>query len=421
VITQGDNNMMCAVTYKNSSGGTITMNSNVFDFSGQSLSVSINQGNDAVSGCSNPVTFTTSTFSQSGLFDPPSANYSVSWAPPAGWTLSSQSNGGQNVSFTPDASSGGGIVANLTYTASCTYTAHTSASITRTIPATSWSTSNPSSVCGGNSTTLAITPMCGASSYTYTVTGNATFAANGAQSYTTSATSVAVNIPSSGENTFYCTANYPNGSSSQVAWAVQSGLPAAPTGCKIGSADCPEWSFTCDAAPAGETYNWNYINLSNFQVTNLGGGTTCCMRINFQPGTGNFVVQVTATNGCGTGPQSAISASPNCGGTGGHSIAPAIGTDQGTAFNDSALANFTVYPNPAKGYLKISVGSAQNDLTGIREAFLYNSLGVQVAAHSYKDAPRQVYFYLNELPAGVYLLKVGDDKHTISKTVLIAK
>lgn len=201
----------CRVVYKKSDGTTLSspFNSNIFDVIMPLLAVDISGPQTPSYGCDNPLNYIATSFTSPFAHTPPS--FTVSWAAPAGWTQSSISSDGKNVSFIPDAIAGGQVIATIILP--CGYQENKSINIGRSSPPPSFSASNPNTFCG-TSGNLSINPVCGATSYNYTINGGATFADNGLQTLTTSSTNPTMNFGGSANIMLVASANFPGGSSS---------------------------------------------------------------------------------------------------------------------------------------------------------------------------------------------------------------
>lgn len=118
----------------------------------------------------------------------------ITWQAPSGWTLSSSSNNGSNVTFSPDPYTDGDIVATIHYTP-CDFQETRTLNITRAKKAPEF-TNSIFQGCNGSSSQVSIIPVCGAASYSYSIIGNpgVTFSTNGLQTLTTVGTSVAVTL-----------------------------------------------------------------------------------------------------------------------------------------------------------------------------------------------------------------------------------
>lgn len=215
-IKASNTNVQCKVTYRRQDGTlSPVFTSNTFAPNVKSL----NFGSIATTtappnyGCTaNPVSYSLNTVTCTGQFCSSVFNatqYQISWQPPNGWTQSNISPNGNNVSFLPDASSGGTLIATIRLP--CGYSETRAFIINRVAEKPVFLTSN-NTICS-SSASYSINPICGAIDYTYTIVGNSgiTFTSNGLQTITTSNTNVNLNL-SGGSSAFSlkAKANYPN-------------------------------------------------------------------------------------------------------------------------------------------------------------------------------------------------------------------
>src|SRR5262249_9595410 len=154
----------------------------------------ISQSAPMIAGCTTPVTFSTG-IDLSGMdsYDPGTGNYTINWTLPAGWAFNGPSTG-SSVSVIPGATAGV-LHATLTMSA-CSYPPPTRKGALDFFTPAPVFTSTPSAVCATNSTTtFSVSPICGASSYTYTIQtfnniAGINFAGNGQRTITSSSSSV---------------------------------------------------------------------------------------------------------------------------------------------------------------------------------------------------------------------------------------
>jgi len=227
----------CTVYYyygnANPCANVSSMNAPGVNLSFRTIDLSTPSVNPSVipAGCQNAISFSSAfAGADANHFVPSAGTYSVNWNLPAGWTYNSQS---LTTNATPDAGANGGNAYATVTMNSCAYSSSSQAvPISRAFPAPALSISNPSTVCDGTSTArfnLSGT-LCGASSYTYIVSGNsgATFSANGQQTLTTTDAFADLSfsgVPNQTALQFWAQANYPGGSSSQVSTSFHYGLP----------------------------------------------------------------------------------------------------------------------------------------------------------------------------------------------------
>lgn len=404
----------CIITYTNGTQ-TITGTSNAFKIVSQDIGVFISQANEAVAGCSNSVAFSTSTFSGSYIFTPPATAYTVQWTPPSNWVRNTISSDGHNISYFPDAVTGGNIVAKVLING-CPYTESFTQFITRTTtPVPTFISPNKilcQTVVAGN---YAINGVCGASNYTYTISGNSScvFASNNLQTLTTTATNVNLTFPQTGFSvTLSVKANYPvNGSSLASVIGIDHGTPA-PTNLRLSDITCPTYTFNCDYV-SPYTYNWSYYNPSTHTQTNL-IFTSGMAKIEF-PSNGTYNVGVSRTNACGTSPVSFISGvnvTCSLGGTG-HRIANSDKATNAISIEKDNFKQLIIYPNPVNDYFIVDIGNispttlSKSILTGIKKVNIYSELGTLLSSFNYSGV-QKIRISSKNLSDGIYTVKVYD-------------
>lgn len=280
-IKAATTNVLCKVTYKKQDGTlsqvytstTFTPNVKILNFS--SIVAVTTPPNY---GCTtNPVSYSLNTYTCSGplcsgVFNANTTQYQISWQPPSGWTQTSISPNGNNVSFLPDANTGGTLTATITL--SCGFTETRTFTVNRVAATPVFSSSNNSTICT-SSASLAINPSCGAVNYTYTIVGNAgiTFSSNGLQTLTTSSTSASLIL--SGANSsfvFKAKANYPgNNVSGEASTTINNGAPSPPSISHYNyDAQCGTFFEAYSTRPTGtDSYLWN-LNFGQVVQENSG-------------------------------------------------------------------------------------------------------------------------------------------------------
>jgi hypothetical protein len=166
---------------------------------------------------------------------------------------------GSEVSFTPDATSGGTLIATITLSP-CGYTETRSFAINRRIEAPSFSPTNRVSTCTSTAT-LAINPICGAIDYTYTISGSlgVVFTSYGLQTLTTTNSYADLSFSGSpSSNTLKAKANYPNNnSSSEVSTKINYGAVApGPISFPLIDPEIGRIQALIDEVPGATSYNW---------------------------------------------------------------------------------------------------------------------------------------------------------------------
>jgi hypothetical protein len=122
----------------------------------------------------------------------PVTQYSITWQAPTGWTQTSISTNGNNVSLLADASSQGLLTATITLP--CGYKETRTYSITRSALKPTFQLGN-TVICTSPSN-ISINAVCGALNYTYTIEGPSgiVFASTGQQSITTNSSNPTLNL-----------------------------------------------------------------------------------------------------------------------------------------------------------------------------------------------------------------------------------
>lgn len=88
--------------------------------------------------------------------------------------------------------------------------------------------------------------------------------------------------------------------------------------------------------------------------------------------------------------------------------------DYDPAMNENGLdkAKLQVFPNPTSDYFELS----SNEL--VDQLVVYNLLGRRVRTY---DAVNGTKYYLNDLPSGLYLISLLNEKEGIIKTMRLSK
>ena len=274
-------NVYCKVTYKKQNGDLSSpYTSTTFTPIIKALNFAdiTNSTPPANYGCNNAVSYSLNTFDCGSYCDytyKVGDYYNITWQPPAGWVQTSISAKGNDVSFIPDATTDGTLTATITLT--CGFTTTKAFAINRVAPATAFSATNPVSVCGSTAT-MSVNPVCGATSYTYTLTGSpgVTFASNGLQTLTIANSSVDLNLSGApSTNTIKAKVNYPGSNTSPevstqfnygvptpILNAMQVSLPGEPTRIEVYAT----YSYGSTDPIPGVTYKW-YLNGSLTSAT----------------------------------------------------------------------------------------------------------------------------------------------------------
>lgn len=225
IVSSQTTNVYCKVTYKKTDG---TLSTPYTSTTFTPIIKTLNFNNITTStpapnyGCTtNTVSYSLNTYTCTSFCDGTYTvgQYNITWQPPAGWVQTSISTNGNNVSFTPDAATGGILTATITLP--CGFTETRTFNISRAAQAPTFTTSGFTSCT--SSAAISINPTCGASNYTYTIVGNpgVKFTSNNLQVLTTASTTVNISITGgSSINTLKAKSNYPGSISSSEANAT---------------------------------------------------------------------------------------------------------------------------------------------------------------------------------------------------------
>lgn len=366
------------------------------------------QVSGTISGCTNPVSFSTTLINDAQHTVPAANSYLLKWNLPSGWSNTPQA---LTTSVTPDALSSGNVSTTLTLNA-CPYTVTSPVlAVTRTTQAPSFSATTYFVCTGTTNQTYSINPICGASNYTYIIQGNTgcLFTSNNLQTLTTTANSVSVTFPSTSFSIILSAiANFPVGSSTAGSTNIISGAPTAPTNLRLSSLTCPEYTYNCDYV-SPFTYNWSYYNPITHLQTNL-VFTSGMAKIVF-PTNGSYNIGVSRSNTCGTSPVTFITTNVTCSLAGsGHRTATVKLNESTNVGQYNNIRNLTVYPNPASDNFTIDMGSSlsnlqKNNLSGIKSIMIYNQLGKLVISHKYSGSQKSINVSTKNLISGIYTVK----------------
>lgn len=300
-------------------------------------------------------------------------NYNITWQAPSGWVQTSLTNKGSDVSFIPDATSGGILIATIHL--SCGYTETRSLSISRAPQSPVFTTSTVQS-CNSTSASMSISPVCGALNYTYVIEGvsGVKFAANGQQTLTTSQTSVNFTLEGGNSvNIIKARVNYSNNIvSEETKGTLIVGLKTPVFDIYYPGGSCPGNFYEAIGASnngSDVTYNW-YIN----GVLDAYHGYK--IRRTFQTNYTEIKLSV-SKSGCGTSDE--IRKVWNC------------------------SLTFSIFPNPATSELVI-----ESNTTNISRIRILDKFG-----NIKKEIPnsiriKKLRISITDLPADVYTLQIFD-------------
>jgi hypothetical protein len=443
-------NITCTVHYVNGSSGTtaaalpVTVNSVILgQITASSTSANL--------GCSLPISLTTGI---AGGYSPPPDETSYTWSLPGTWSIASGA-GSNSVTVTPDATSSGNILATLVINA-CGYKSNSSTvAMSRTASnAQEFLYTNPVVLCDNSTSSFSVLGACGASSYTWTVSGNtvAKFQASGTQSVTTSTASAAITtgLLAGASTNLSVVANYPGGtSSSAISETILSGAPNASLLNIVSQG--PPW---CANVPIsfGVNYNGSCTNFQSEGITNVTWwvaptptqiinnaglahctiGTNSGVEIKFSRSSTMYNVRASATNACGTsGLNTALfvtlgQAGITC------PIGDAADADSATAdaargiFGSASASGFSIAPNPSTGQVLVTLPSKADDLEKtpslIRQIDVYNVAGVRVKTFSFgAGVAGSTSVDLGNSANGIYILVITTDKARYNEKIAVAR
>ncbi len=135
---------------------------------------------------------------------------------------------------------------------------------------------------------------------------------------------------------------------------------------------------TLVAGPTGQDYQW--INCSNNQPISNATNASYAVTVN-----GSYSVEVTNSFGCST--------TSNC------VLIDIVGINE-----NKAEANVSIYPNPTKGKVNLTIPTDQANVS------VYNALGKVIA--NYSNVQNGATIDLSNNPNGVYLIHVATEKGT---------
>ena len=241
----------------------------------------------AISGSAAPCQGTTSTYSVTSVAGATSYN----WTLPTGWTGNSTA---ASISVTAGASSG---VISVTASNSCgTSTAVTYNVVPGASPASPGTITGSATPCEGTATTYSITPLAGASSYTWSLPSGWTG---------TSATSSIEVTPGATAGSISVTASYTCGTSSASSKTVTpSPLPTSPGTIAGSSAPCKGvvTTYSISSVTNANSYTWT--------IPSGWSGTSTSTSLTVTPSAAAGNVTVAAVNACGTSTAATLPVSP---------------------------------------------------------------------------------------------------------------
>ena len=398
--------VQCKVTYLKTDLTSITKASNIFTPNVKDLNFDLiaTSTPSANYGCTtNAVSYSLNTFTCTSFCSTiytVTGAYTITWQPPTGWVQTTISANGNNVSFTPDATSGGVLTATIHLP--CGYTDTRTFNVGRVAPPPSFTTSNVQSCT--SSATMAINPVCGASGYTYTIVGDpgVTFTSNGLQTFTSAATTINFSIAGgSSVNSVKAKANYPNSISSiEASASLTAGVPQ-PGAITFSLIDPTFGKLFANAVPVdgATSYNW-YMNGA---VNTLYHTASAHFSIPRDQCDVEYDISVEAINNCGTSLLSHANAFVPC-------------------------DNFMLSPNPASSVITVEAVNV-NEGTGattfsqknsINNIMLTDKMGNVLRQYNYLSL-QKVSINIADLKTDTYFVRIFNGKNWVTKQLSIAR
>lgn len=192
---EGNNTVVCIYTVRNN-GVISTRSTNTITVYVAPVGLDVSASAVPAIGCPPTITLQSNLSTQLTQL-PPAGPFTINWTLPNGWTRVSGPANNNTMVVQPDAATSGTATANITLSCGVPLTRTISFSRTQ-LPAPPTFSSGNESYCSEETKTISVNPVCGAISYTYTLSGNLnfTFTENGQQTITTASTSVNVALAS---------------------------------------------------------------------------------------------------------------------------------------------------------------------------------------------------------------------------------
>jgi hypothetical protein len=418
-VTSDHFTVYAIVTYGNGTSGT----SNSVEVEVKPVFLNdIVAGQDPVFGCTSSISYSTSVESNPFSYSPPGSDYSINWTLPANWAFNGAS-AGPSITALPDGSTAGNVVATLTMY--CGYQTHTTLPITMTAPPPTFSSGG--SLCDGGTTSFAINPPCGSTSYTWTIQGDAgiTFTNNNLQSLTTSTTTVGLTASSStpsGTFSVLAVANYPGGFSS----SPENSGPIA-----VGTLDgAVQMNIAGTAYSATTTASVQRTSVYTLSIDPIAGATSYFWSIGdnaiLNGGQGTNQVDVIITGSPGSSTSFAVQPVNDCGRGGGLVIQADITGDDGGCCSLLNNMSLQTSPNPVKNDLYVTVAddakniAKKTDDTQPAHLNLYDFYtGQLVRSWNLNSSQKQYHLNVAGLKKGQYVLQVITGNQRQFKQILV--
>lgn len=412
LLTSESTAIICKIIYKNASNGTSSPHASpAFTLLGKPLNLQIS-GPTSVDAAARDVSYSITTgTSSSFVFTPPPGSYSTTWQPPSGWTQTSLTNNGNNVTFHTDDFSGGTLKATPVYNA-CAYTGTTSIAITRSHPMPGFVDQGVVNVCGYTNTmpitrSFSVSPMSAVTSYTWSLRpvyptlsldGIGFPAAGGATTITTTGTTVDISFNSTDNHyiNMDVTANYADGVSSSPNTLVIDLTTMAWGTPFVWTPSCFQYqgssvSFSAQATMIPGAYYYWYMD--GFLMDEGYSNTTYLLW------NGESQLSVKAMTDCGES-ELYTENFPTC---------------------FAAAASINMYPNPSSGQVTIDLKDlnkktpSASQIKDIREIRIVDKLGNVKKVIQYPAGTRSASLNIGNLPCDVYTVHVTDGTNRVSR------
>ncbi|TDX02131.1 T9SS type A sorting domain-containing protein [Dinghuibacter silviterrae] len=407
----------CIVYYDN---GT-TAKSNTINVPLAAIAMNtITQNTPALLNCTSPVTFNTTFTSQ--LYVPTPADVSsYTWNVPSNWTVTSGNGAGgttnPTATVTPDATTAGNV--SVTTTLYCGYTfTSTVLAVSRPTQAPTFG-STPTAICNNSANTFTINAPCGATSYNWSLSGNAaaTFQASGSQSLSTPATSVVVSAGTVGSGstvTVSVASVYPNGAtSSPVSVAITTGtkgpfLNNLVDGEKLTGPGPFSWTMRPLTAEPIIAYNWIVEPVATIsgKTTNTVTFTTPHLNSNQ---TGDVYITPEYETACGgwvDGPQYYfVDQGSGAGGFGAQ-------TAKVTLMAHSGMREVAIIADKQEGEASTST---------IKTANVFNTAGQLMKKATFGGTNATEYLDIHDLPDGIYFVQIMTSKGSSTQKFVVIR
>jgi hypothetical protein len=327
------------------------------------------------------------------------------------------------VTVTPDASSAGNVMVTTTLNCGYTFSSQVLPVPRPTEPPTFGA--SPGTICNNSTNTFTINPACGATSYVWTISGNAsaTFQANGTQSLTTTSTSAAISTGTIGNSGFTLSveAVYPGGvTSTPVTENVVGGTTAPSIEMVSGEmiTGPGPFTFTMLALVPSEpilAYNWLIDPIKTISGQNTKTVTITVPTLSSGQ-TGDVYLTAEYETTC----------------SGWVSSSQYYFVDQGSGRSGLPPPTEAITLQPMAGMSQLAINSnsnaANSDNTSyalksviytIKAANVYNTTGQLMKKASFGGANTLEYLDIHDLPNGIYFVQVMTSNGSATKKFVV--